>query len=532
MVSNILNNIGSGNPGLLISGKNKDNVEQINDNIFIFNLFLNNGTSRVGLKFSAINELNIIDDLRYFFVYGTLKINYNNDTLESFESVGGGLAGGNKNAEPYVFRGDGRDLLEIEIMPQLKEQKCLEVYANENEKRQYCIKHLCSIYKYEDETSGTGEKTRKFYFWDRDYQILREVNLNYSTADKFKNKKSFLSLGSEKIDVARSNTEASLYTGEAIEGILKSALVDNAKLKFTKGTWDRGGSKIFYSSSGQNKAVDDLDYVLSYHMSDTTNYSLPCILKKERYTDRYNLTPINKFYKSQAISLGSIINPSSNSIDDFLIGKLDPDTGGNGTLPKKFNLKQIIPTDYNIITDYTFQKIDANELQDFMSTQVVHVTDPRGFFNSGLKDNSYLTIDQLYNKVFVGSNTGTNSGAASNLPTNRIRKENKNVTHNYIPYAVDEKQSKCFGVNRSLINLFFKNTSIQFKVRGNTIRQTGKFFTINRNDSNYSKSYDDTILGKYLITYVSHEFKKGTYETTLLGIKPYSAEKPNFAESI
>jgi hypothetical protein len=80
--------------------------------------------------------------------------------------------------------------------------------------------------------------------------------------------------------------------------------------------------------------------------------------------------------------------------------------------------------------------------------------------------------------------------------------------------------------------LFFKNTSIQFRIRGNTLRQTGKFFTINRTDSNVSQNYDNTVLGNYLITYVSHEFKKGTYETTLLGVKPYSAEKTNFAETI
>jgi len=80
--------------------------------------------------------------------------------------------------------------------------------------------------------------------------------------------------------------------------------------------------------------------------------------------------------------------------------------------------------------------------------------------------------------------------------------------------------------------LFFKNTSIQFKIRGNTIRQTGKFFTVNRTDSNTSDSHDNTVLGKYMITYVSHEFKSGNYETTVLGVKPYSNEKPNFVDTI
>jgi hypothetical protein len=534
MINQIFESINGLNKGLSITGKEKNNVEQINDNLFIFNLYLNNGSSRIGLKFSAIKELNIIDDLRYFFVYGTLLINYNNEPLESFESLGNGPQGPIQNTKPYNFRGDGRDLLEIEIMPQLKEQKCLEVYANEEEKRKYCIKHLCSIYKYEDITSGSGEKNRKFYFWDRDYQLLRELNINYSTADRFKNKKSFLNFNNSQIDISKSNTENSIYTGEAIEDILKTSLVDNARYRFNKGSWDRGGSKIFYSSSGQNNALDDLNFVLSYHMSDRSNDFLPCLLKKERYTEKYSLIPINKYMKSGVFDgIGSILNISSNNTEDFIVGKIDSTDSGSSVIPKSVTLKQIIPTDYNLISDYVFQKVDANQLQDYLSTQIVHGLDPRGFFNTNLKNNNYDNIKKTYEKTFVSSfKSGTGLSPSSNIPENQLRKEHKNVTHNFIPYSVDENQGRCFGINKSLINIFFKNTSIQFKVRGNTMRKTGNFFTVNRTDNNFSKTYDDTILGKYITTYVSHEFKEGNYETTILGIKPYSNESPNYTQTI
>jgi hypothetical protein len=534
MINNAFQNLNSLSKGLSISGKEKNNVEQINDNLFIFNLYLNNGNSRVGLKFSAIKELNIVDDLRYFFVYGTLVINYNNEPLESFESQGSNTKGSLNNNEPYKFRGDGRDLLEIEIMPQVKEQKCLEVYANEEDKKKYCIKHLCSIYKYEDITAGSGEKNRKFYFWDRDYQLLRELNINYSTADRLKNKKSFLNLNNSQIDISKSNNDNSIYTGEAIEDILKLSLVENAKYRFTKGSWDKGGSKIFYSSSGQNNALDDLNYVLSYHISDKSNDFLPSILKKERYTEKYNLTPINKYMKSDSFnSLDGILNISSNNSEDFILGKIDSTDNGSGAIPRSISFKKIIPTDYNIINDYIFQKMDANQLQEYLSTQIVHSLDPRGFFNTNLKNNSYDSIKKTYEKVFVSSfKSSTGVTPSSNIPENQLRIDHKNVTHNFIPYSVDENQSRCFGLNKSLINIFFKNTSIQFRIRGNTMRKTGNFFNIHRTDNNYSKNYDDGMLGKYLTTYVSHEFKEGNYETTILGIKHYSNEKSNFLQTI
>jgi len=333
MIGGILNNFVNLGSGIGGTGKPKDNVERINDNVFIFNIFLNNGKSKIGLKFSAIEELNIVDDLRYFFTYGTMTINYNNDVLESFESIGGELGGSKKDSEPYQFRGDGRDILEIEIMPQLKEQKCLEVYANESERRKYCIKHTCIIYKYEDLSAGKGEKKRKLYFWERDYQLLREVNINYSTCDSNKNKVSSIKgTAGTNISVSKSNTDCSIFTGDAIEGVLKSALATTAKSRFSKGAWDKGGSKIFYSSSGVNKALDDLNYVLSYHISDSTNKFLPCILKKERYTGKYNLTPLNKFYSSSLSigGLGGFLTSGPQVIEDFLIGKMEASGGMKG----------------------------------------------------------------------------------------------------------------------------------------------------------------------------------------------------------
>ena len=78
MINNLFNN-------LTFSKSDNDNVEQIGENLYSFNLNLFNGSSRVGIKFAAVENLEIVDDLRYFYVYGTLTINYNNDVLESFE---------------------------------------------------------------------------------------------------------------------------------------------------------------------------------------------------------------------------------------------------------------------------------------------------------------------------------------------------------------------------------------------------------------------------------------------------------------
>jgi len=528
MINNILSN--------LTSNDNSKNVEQIGDNIYEFNVFLNNGVTKMGIKFSAIDELNIVDDLRYFYVYGTLTINYNNDVLEAMESTGS-LNTGQKG---YSFRGDGRDLLEIEIMPQLKEQKCLQVYASESEKRKYCIKHTCSIYKYEDLTKGKGVKQRKLYFWDRDYQILSEVNIDYSTCDKNKNKKQYVEENGKKVEVAKSNTDCSITTSEALDDILKKALSETAKLKYTKGSWDKGETKLIYNSISNNRAIDDVRYVLEYHVSDTKNFNMPCLLKKERYTGKYNLIPINQYYKGgSGTSLVSFFGGSggmgSEVIEDFFIGKIDSTTSGVTRTNKNlfnFSNNKTNLSDYNLIEDYKFVRIDARDLQKYLTTTVVHTNDPRGFFNSDIKQNNVKSIEKTYNEVFVKGGTTSGKSSSSGLPTNKLRTDYKNVRHEFVPYSLNEKQRRNFGINKNMLNLFFKNTSITFKARGNTIRQTGKFFTINRTDSNISNSHDNNLLGKYLITYIRHEFKSGSYNNTIHGVKPYTAEKQGFSELI
>jgi hypothetical protein len=499
------------------------NVEQIGDNVYKFNLVLNNGETKIALKFSAIEELSIIDDLKLFYVYGKCSFKYNENILEAFDtaSQAAGMNVGT-STKPYKFRGDGRDILEIDIMPQLEEQQCLEVFGNESEKEKYNIKHACSIYHYEDKTVGQGNKIRTLFFWDQDFQALNEVNLDYSSGEETKDTKSFLGGGESGVPVSQSNSDKSIFTGDIMEDLLEYGLVELADLDFKKGDWDTGTTKLNFHSTGMNKAVDDIDYVLTYHMSDESNYFLPAILKKQRYTEKYELKPLNKFYENTVgISLGGVLGGGgSDVLEDFLIGNISPDGGEGGNS----DAGDIIATNYNTIEDYTFVRVDSKDLQSHMATHAVHGLDPRGFFKTNLKDNNFKSATSTYKDAFVQGN------GADNLAKNNIRKTNKNQVHMFLPYELNDQQTRALGVNKAMKNMFYKNSSITFKVIGNTIRKTGKFFTINRKDSNITEDYDNSVLGKYMYTYVCHEFSNGSYFTTILGVKPFDTKDPGFTE--
>jgi len=512
----------------LNGGSEDNNVEVINGNNFIFNIELDNGTTKVKLKFAAIDELVIIDDLRFFYCYGKMTFNYNKEPLESFESFGGSSSG---DFKPYIFRGDGRDFLNVEIMPQMKDSECLELGASESEKEKYCIKHNFCIYDYKDSTDAAGFKRRTLYFWDRDFQYLNNIQLDFSTDMLVEGyEREAINVNSADVNIKGSTQNNSVYTGDAIKGLLEYALQENYGVPIKFGDWDIGASKINYTTPAQFRAIDDLDFLLTYHVSEDDNDNLPAILKKIRYIDEYQLWPINYYYDIGKQKSSSIIDGlfgASQKTEDFFIGKLN--TGEGDAM--NTNTGKGIVTDYTVIDNYNFVKVNSKELQEYFTTYAVHTNDPRGSFKTDIQPNNYQKIKEKYDKYFVKPNQATfnNTGSpVTNLPDNLIRETHKNTQHVFVPYALEEKQRKSFGINKTLLNMFFKNTHITFKSRGNTARQSGKLITVNRRDNEVMPTHDSNVMGQYLMTYVRHEFNGGTYSNTIVATKPYTTKDPEF----
>lgn len=519
-------------------------VTQIQNNNYIFQIVLTNGNSLSLIKHSAIIDLTIIDDLRYFFKYGHLIFNDSMGALQKYEGINEtGSSTINSKAEPYVYRGDGRDFLLIEIVPQLQEDDlCGRMSTSAKEK--YGIKGKFSIYdiediKYED---NTNLNYKKYKFYDSDYQYLCESIAQFSTSDYSKTQKSPSSPQSvsSKVDknISASNYDRSVYTGEAIEKLLKKVITEKYGEPFKKDIeWDKGNSIINYNSFGNKKAIDDLEYLLSYHVSTDQNFNLPCILHKTKYTNKYYLKPLNKFFeeanlKTANFGFSNIGGPGL--IEDFFLGKLDTDSKGlNFSLNKSpyVSTNSSSINEYNLINDYTFQKARTKDIQKFMTSYAVHSSDPRGYNKVDLKQNNLENLQKTYNKTMVDTLPGRNGKKPySIVPINQAKQDYQNVQHIYVPNSLDDKQRLNFGKNKGLVQMIFKNTSIGFEVRGLTTREAGKFITINRRDSSITPTYDNSLLGMYLVTYVRHEFKDGSYQNYIIGTKPYTFDKSKYVD--
>jgi len=534
-------------------GQTTGRVIKIGDNNYFFDVFLFNGETKTGITFASIEELSIVDDLRYFFSYGYMVFNDSNDVLESFNGVDG-----KGSVTPYTFRGDGRDYLQIEIMPQLKPDDDMVSSVSEKDKEEFCLKYIFSIYKIQEElTEQRGVKYKRLYFWDVDYQFLNEIDSKFSTSEvPLKMEKgTTASVESNTLSDASTNNKKvkntddfKRYTGESIKFLLDKCFNKITTIGFKASKeWDIGGTTLEYHTQSGNKAIDDLQYLLEYHVSDKAYNHVPCILKKIRYTEEYSLIPIsvylqNTVMKSAGGGLASgfagLLGTSRSLNEDMFLGKMDTTGSGMGT---KLNFgssnskNSFNAINYNIIENYSFSKADADIVQKDISTHFVHSYDPNGFFTCSIKSNNFKnSTTSIFNDNVKNLSDSPNSQMHDILPKNQLREDNNNVQHVYTSGlgTGQDFQKLNFGRNKALMASIFKNSAIYFRIKGLTRRKSGTFFNVNRTDNQLANEHDKNLLGKYFTTMVIHEFKKGSYYNHIYGTKSSSSEKQNFASMV
>ena len=131
-------------------------------------------------------------------------------------------------------------------------------------------------------------------FNDYSFQVLNEKNGYFNTAEVAKNNLPQDQQNKRLI----SNEDRSITTGKALKELLTKAFTEvyNTPPTFSE-NWDEGSSRIFYSSPATNKVIDDIYYLLDYHVSTEENNFCPSLLKKER-DNSWSLTPIKKIFES------------------------------------------------------------------------------------------------------------------------------------------------------------------------------------------------------------------------------------------
>lgn len=175
----------------------------------------------------------------------------------------------------------------------------------------------------------------------------------------------------------------------------------------------------------------------------------------------------------------------------------------------------------------------ADDTQNSIVSYNVHNYDHNTkLFTVDSNENNFETNNKIYNKNLVNYMKGrSGKSPSSNMSANLFRKENKNLKHVFNSSKTPEQRLNS-GRNQFLMSSIFMNTAISFRTNGSVRRQTGRFITIQRNNSQADSSFDNKIMGIYMITNITHSFIKGSYQNYIICTKVYNMDNNKLTSKV
>lgn len=508
---------------------NNAKIEQFDDRRFKFSLYLlNQDGQAIKIRKGSIDDLFIEDNILDWFHKGSVTFLNPDDIIERAESV---LLtetpdGTRVPITPYRFRGDCRDLLLLTFEPHLDTGSINEGVPQFLNSMIHTMKFLFSVYATEDITSEKGRmyKKQKLYFHDYRYQMLREKNIYYSTAK-------FLQKGGDhnviKHSVSRmGNSQRGKPTGEIVQDILRSSLLQSDTKNMFSYHWNHGNTDLNYTSPSNFKAIDDLQYILDKHTSDTSYENQPCLLRLQRFTERWELLPITEYFSRSKLNMG----PGEYQSEFFLLSSgseatpegIPPERKTFGRSARDVAINYHYP-DLSVVDDYVFSEMNGVDCQEMLNSVINHrYNEKTKTFNVDLLAGNVKSIQDQFQRLYVNHTFGGIGGHGFTSwisDSSRAQNFNFNVENSWTSdQALSQSQSR----NKILLAAFLLGNTIQFDARGDTTRRAGVWIALDRDNNYIENEYDMKLLGQYFVTRVTHKIdSSGAYTNNVMGVKPF-----------
>jgi hypothetical protein len=516
------------------------------------------------VKPSAIKRLVIEDSFENFYHKGYIVIDNTFDMIErdysgintpaspQYYNIANGTAvplnsqpGGSVPLNGFVFKGDSRDILRVDIMPSLDSNNPGAI-GNTQSQESFRMLYDFAIYHSEDIEGDTPDvKHKKLYFWDLYYELLRTQDTYFTTSQYTKTKNV----------VNATNTARGIKTGLAIKELLKETFnnpetgIDKYNADFAPQqlpatpnpsmpaeeqdiNWDAGGTSVFFSAPAQFKALDALNYLLSRHVSNAESNFDQCFLRIERSPRVFTLRSLKNYFTngySRSADAGGPLYLETVKIGGFTQVENDSVNGWMYELqlvPSKALYFERIGT----IRNFNFSDMSGIFSQKELTSKIVH---SYNFENSTFQiDSQKGDIEEtlkVYKSNYVDPMKG---GYIQNFNTGLIRNERKNTQNVFSVVETEKDQRLATGRNKTLYTSIFANATVTFRLPGSTHRQAGRFIGIDRDGAIEASAFDNKILGIYFIIGVEHHFINGEYYTDIRCVKTYLKNQLNSDTSI
>ena len=418
----------------------------------------------------------------------------------------------------FIFKGDSRDIVSIDIMPKLADGP-FTTDNDDDANKLFRITLDMAVYNTEEIlTDEPGRKYIKLYLWDLYYELLKEKNVAFSTAN--------ILSGQDINDL--SNSQRGVRTGTVLKEFLKTAFDPNDGYPVTidEQNFEEGSTNMFFSSPANYKGIDSVEYILSRHVSSADNDFDPAFLELERYPRQFILKSMKDYFKG-AYDKGSSLDDQGG--DDFLetykIGGYNDNSAVIPVLKVNYGPKYALFLEkLATISNFSFENMPGYFSQDKLTSIDIHSYNYEDKqFSIESYRNDVTEAMAVYKKNYVDCMKGDNGNPPTeNFIPGAYRTLRKNIQNVFTVVDNIENQRLSFGRNEFLYNSIFMNNIINFKVPGSSHRQSGRFIAIERDDAVASSDFDNKLLGIYFVVEVKHNFIDGEYYNELRCAKTYN----------
>jgi hypothetical protein len=536
-------------------GKN-GSYHQIRDQWYYIEITLWNqiqGQKPLNVPMFFVDSLRIHETLFHWYVKGEIVFNTDFEIFSRGSLVTSGTYGTKDIKPPYIDRTDGRNRLHITIYPVDVKNENGTVQLDTSSGNKFPKKYWemdmdFVIVDVQDLPVDNAQKKKRMYiFVSENYQILKEKNLEWSSA-MFAGKLHGVDPTTIKDEVAAINPHDSLKqfltlvstNGDTMPkinvGFNSSGSIDNPNIPFDHidtSNFDAGdpSNNVLLYSPADSKGHDDLFYILS-HCSSSDGYPVIFDYGRSSEDKGWQLKSLSAFFK----------NANQEQVERLIIedGLQTYNNGGTNPPPyiPRADFTGASPTKNftsflaSRITSYKFSPMNSIDDNRIVNSPLVYFDEHKGEFNFKKEKNTVkAVIDKLNNLAKMGLYTFQKGNGQILLNLNKTKSSGQMTEHKLAlngPYS-----SQSSPVNQMILDVLFLNQSVSFQAPGLTLRAPGKFIFLDRVGAGELNAFDDRFLGQWLVTNVSHLFTQGDYVTEVVATKvdSYSPIYPTGEES-
>lgn len=429
----------------------------------------------------------------------------------------GELLTNNELQTEFVFRGDGKDELNLELNPSYEKSVLPEEI--------WFTKLDFIVYDVEDLPADKGHYKR-IHFYHKPYHILKTRNLKISSAE-------LLNIEDKQ---NLSNDERQIETGELLKQIfIKVGLEEYVD----HDNWDVGSSTMFYNAGTNSSVLEEIQHILNFHISEK-NQS-PCILYYNRGINKFQLISLDSFFE-QAGSTAE--DPGKYQIEHFWINSENEGAEAVENLsPNRAPLidsaqvydKDIKQRNYSTISESSYNLFDMSGSDSSLSI-ITRPVYSRNFknkkFNLSITQNEISKVKEHFKLSYTDKLfPGTKGDPLFILNKDKIDNESFFVGH-----APITNKSENIGINygRNFIvkSAVFLNLGINFPVPGSSHRHPGRFIGIEKRSFNIENKYDDKLLGQWFVTKIIYQWHRGEMKNYITAVKTHSYRNLKFKEDV